>query len=212
MGLISGLVGLIPGMGGVGKFLGGAEKAIAGAMGLPALDLQFGKNAKGAKGEKGSPKWLETALGAAGAGLGAATEWHGYSPEEEEAARYKYSKKTMDDRRQMLKDEGIKPTNERVEYWSGLKELAPFVQASIMGSFKDIIGEEALSKWGAGAGITPQGGSPPSGPGAPGAPPIYTPGPYESSGKPMPEEGYGFGGRPMPPWMQGRGGGPQENY
>lgn len=80
----------------------------------------------------------------------------GYKPERIAKAEYEYGKKAAEDRIARAKREGLKPTTPRHEYWSGLSQIAPFMQNAVMGSFKDIFGADTLAKWG--SSYTPEGG------------------------------------------------------
>jgi len=117
-------------------------------------------------------------------------------PEREEAARYKYDTKAAEDRIKRAEAAGLKPTTPRHEYWSGLSQIAPFMQNAIMGSFADIFGQDTLSKWGSSYDPTGAGGNVPMPPPGLGNIPIAPPG----GGGGMPPEP-GDRRRPMPPWM-----------
>lgn len=192
-GTLGSLAGLIPGIG------------TAIGTGLNVVDTLTSKK------KSTNAPWYETAIGAAGEVIGGiAGKDKGYSPEEQEAAKYKYGKKEAEDRIARADAAGLKPQTPRHEYWQGLSQIAPFMQNAIMGSFSDIFGQDTLSKWGASYSPTGAGGQAPPGV-PPGMPPIAPPG----GGGGMPGGGKypsepGGGGRPMPPWMEpgrGQGGG-----
>lgn len=149
--------------------------------------------------------WVIPAIGAVGSifsGIFGSSAKKG-QPEKEAAAQYKYGKKAAEDRITRADKAGLKPTTPRHEYWSGLSQIAPFMQNAVMGSFVDIFGADTLAKWGASYDPSGAGGNAPAQlPPDAGVPP-----------------GGGGGERPMPPWMEGRkapgrgeGGGPGRRF
>lgn len=129
----------------------GALGSIA-SIALPAIGSLFGKGDK-----KGGGFPWESVLGAGGALIsGLAGSDKGYSPEEQQKAKYKYELKLMQDRRAMLEEAGIKPQTPRFESYSKLHVLAPFLNKMIIGSFGDIMGQESMQKYGIDLGSTLQ--------------------------------------------------------
>ena len=138
--------------------------------------------------------WVPAAITAGGALLSAIFGSKAKAKGEERLLekQYEYGKQSAEDRIARADAAGLKPQTPRHEYWSGLSQIAPFLQNAIMGSFADIFGQDTLAKWGSnynpmGAGGN-QGVTPPE--------MQLPPGP---SGQPQ-----GGGGRPMPPWMEDR--------
>jgi len=54
----------------------------------------------------------------------------------------------MNKRRQMFKDEGLKPQTPRYEIQKDLGIFDPMIKSAVMGSFRDIFGADTVARWG----------------------------------------------------------------
>ncbi|MBW1975267.1 MAG: hypothetical protein JRI45_06815 [Deltaproteobacteria bacterium] len=111
---------------------------------LPGIIGGVGSIVGALSGKKKGTDW-EAILGGAGEFLGGLTK---EDAEDRARAEYKYEKKLMEDRRRMLESAGLKPRTPRYETYSALSLFDPFLKKAIVGSFGDILGQEALQKYG----------------------------------------------------------------